>query len=248
MSRRSRASCPTYCLRQGSSRKALRLLLAVVHRPKQQGSGRHRFGEQVALQFVAAQSHSSRCWRSFSTPSATTFRPRACARSTTASTTARASALISRSSTKLRSIFSSLGRQLAQVGQARIAGAEVVDRQMCTPTAPSSRKMRLVAFGVFHRHRFGDLAGQQRRVDLVALQRRGDVRRGPLGASGAADRLIATRMRRPRRARPRACRQASSMTHARAADQAVALGDRDEHAGLTMPRSGAASASALRPR
>jgi hypothetical protein len=46
-----------------------------------------------------------------------------------ASTTARASALVSRSCTKLRSIFSSCGRSL-QVGQAGIARAEVVDGEL----------------------------------------------------------------------------------------------------------------------
>ena len=48
--------------------------------------------------------------------------------------------------------------------------------------------------------------------------------------SWCTDRLIATRMRRPWSRQARACRQAASMTQfAERADQAVALGDRDEH-------------------
>ena len=62
-----------------------------------------------------------------------------------------------------------LGRQLAQIAQARIAGAEVVDRQVHAGLAePAERLLRRL--GVLHRHRLGDLAGQQRRVDAVALR------------------------------------------------------------------------------
>ena len=66
---------------------------------------------------------------SSSTPSATTSRPRCRPRSTIARTMATFSAPASRPATKLRSILTSCDREALQVGQRRVAGAEVVDRQ-----------------------------------------------------------------------------------------------------------------------
>jgi len=66
-------------------------------------------------------------------------------------------------------------RQLAQVGQAGVAGAEVVDRQQ-------HAQLRQLAEGtqgglrVLHRHRLGDLEAQQARLDVV-LGTEGDASR-----------------------------------------------------------------------
>ena len=91
-----------------------------------------------------------------------------------------------------------LGRQLAQVGQARVAGAEVVDRQVHAQRRPGARKVACVAWVSSIAADLGDLAGQQRRVGSVA--RRAHPRCASTMSSWricSADRLIATRMRRP---------------------------------------------------
>ena len=164
-------------------RPEARRFLPVVDRPEQQRPSRHRLGEQKALQLVAAHLTRIACWRWFSTPSATTFRPSAWASLMTASTTARASSLCSRSMDEAAVDLQLLGRQLAQVGQARVAGAEVVDRQVRAELAQSAEG-RLRRLDVLHRHRFGDLAGQQRRVEVSLAAPRRCARPGRRGGSG----------------------------------------------------------------
>ena len=105
---------------------------------------RHRPGEQVALQLVAAAGeqhvalalgldalgHHLQAQR-VRQLDRRRRRPRARRR------------CCSRSATKLRSIFSCSRRQLAQVGQARIAGAEVVDRQRARRARASCANARM---------------------------------------------------------------------------------------------------------
>jgi hypothetical protein len=69
-----------------------------------------------------------------------------------------------------------LGRQFAQVRQARIAGAEIVDRQVHADQ-PELRQRGLRRLRVLHRQRFGDFAGQAAGFDAVSRQRGADALR-----------------------------------------------------------------------
>ncbi len=115
---------------------------------------------------------------------------------------------------KERSIFSVLIGKRLQVGQRRVAGAEVVDRQARGPVARSSCSVALRALVVAHQHRLGDLqlertAGRSRCAPSSART----VVQQVVVTNWRGDRLTATRsVRRPARCaqappRAQACSQ-----------------------------------------
>nr|WP_235823314.1 hypothetical protein [Azohydromonas sediminis] len=122
-----------------------------------------------------------------------------------------------------------LDRQLAQVRQARVAGAEVVDRDV-DPGRAEALEGAARGRRVGHRHRLGDLAGQLFRSHAVALQR----------FEQAVDEGVVAQLKRREVHRhahaqpgvaPRARLAAGVVNDPRteSADQPVALGQRHEH-------------------
>ena len=106
----------------------------------------------------------ARC-ASVSTPSATTFSCSACAIVMTACAIGASSWLPAGRSTNERSILSeSIGKAL-EIGQARIAGAEVVDRDAARRAPSGSPASRAAASACVHRGALGDL-------DLEQVRRR----------------------------------------------------------------------------
>ena len=179
-------------------------------------------------------------WRSVSTPSATTFRPSACASLITASTMARASALRLEVDHEA-AVDLQLARPAAGAGSSGSSSRCRSRRSTgACPMRAEALEGALRGLRVFHRHRLGDLAGQQRRVDAVARRaRRRCASTRSSWRSWCTDRLIATRMRRPLVA-PLADLPARLVDDpvAERADQAEALGQRDEHVGPIRPRTG----------
>ena len=122
-----------------------------------------------------------------------------------------------------------LGGQLAQVAQARVAGAEVVDRQVDARRAEAAEG-RLGGLGVLHRHRFGDLAGEERRMDAVPTQRLLDALEDVLLAHLQCGQVHGEAHAQPLLAPPpRLPAGFLDDPVAQRADQSVALGQRDEH-------------------
>ena len=90
----------------------------------------HRGAEEVALHHVAAAFAQSAKVASSSTPSATTLRPKRCARSMISEVMSAQAGSSSRPRDEGLVDLQFVGRDVLEVGQARIAGAEVVDRDL----------------------------------------------------------------------------------------------------------------------
>jgi hypothetical protein len=172
------------------------------------GSGRARDSKPCSSS-QPRPSRMSRCAFRSRRPSATTLQAQGVGEfRTTASTTARASAVDSRSWTKLRSIFTCVRRQLAQVAEAGVAGAEVVDRQEHADAAPGPSKARCVA-SMSSMATVSVISHSSKDVRPSMLVARQGMR-GPAvhevdpGAAACTERLTATRMRRCLASSPRA--------------------------------------------
>ncbi len=203
---------------------------ALAQQPAEVGGGQ-RARDVEALREVAARARPAAATPAWlSTPSATTRRPRLCARSIVERTIAASEASIAMSITNDLSILMHVDRQPLEVGQRRVAGAEVVDRERQADAAEAVER-RLRAARVEHQHALGDLELEQaRRRRLAARAARGISTASCASRNERAERLTATRqllaLVRPRAHLLAARRRARSEVSG--ADQAGLLGDRHE--------------------
>ena len=166
-----------------------------------------------------------------STPSAMIFRLSVLPRATIAATMAASSVPCGQVLDEAPIDLQLVGRQLLQVHQAGIAGAEIVDGDAHADVGQFLQDQQAV-LGIVHGGGFGDLQRQQCRRETVALRASSRTFSVRLRMRNCvADRFTATRPVRRGRRRATALnwRQASSSTHSPICDdQAVALGQRDE--------------------
>ena len=164
------------------------------------------------------------CCSAVSTPSAVTFMPSPRPRLTTACTIAAASAAFSIECTKLRSILSLSKGKAAQIKQARIAGAEIVERE------PHAERLEpehgeLGGVDVAEQRALGDFEFEPGRVEIGF----GENALHHVDEIGAAE-LQRRDVDRDRDARPGLAVEAGAAQHpfAERDDEPAVLGDRDE--------------------